>query len=82
MNDILKKYGIISTIVVALGLGSYVSGLKPVFAYELAQTNDKLDNFACLQIIFEYEKAKQAGNAKMMAILIQQAQAFNCSLPS
>lgn len=34
-QSLLKKYGIIATIVSILGISGYLKGLTPVFAYEL-----------------------------------------------
>ena len=36
-DKIMKRYGIIAGIVGLLGLGGYLSGLKPVFAYQLEE---------------------------------------------
>lgn len=77
-----KKYIILVAIASFLGIGGYLGGLKPVFAYELAQTNKKLDDFACIQIVIEYARAKRENNDLMVSFWIQKAGEFNCTLPS
>lgn len=88
-----KKYWWIVALVSYLGLGSYFEGLRPVFTFqlkahaqeetvELAQTNKKLDEFACMQVVIEYQKAKNANDLTMIAYWTQQAQKFGCKLPT
>lgn len=90
--DFVKKYGWLVLVVGYLGLGQYFEGLQPIFRFqldahaqevtlEMAQTNKKLDNFACLQIVMEYLDAKKVGDTAMMAYWAQQASTFNCTLP-
>lgn len=64
-----------------LSVGSYLGGLKPVFAYELAQTNKKIDQFACIQIVIEYSKAKRENDDLLVAFWGQKSVEFNCTLP-
>lgn len=51
-------------------------------ARKMAQTNKKLDEIACLQIVANYINAKKTGDATMIAHWTQQASIFNCTLPT
>lgn len=91
--DFLKKYWWAAVLVSYLGLGQFFQGLQPMFRFqfeahaqdaerEMAQTNKKLDQIACLQIVANYINAEKSGDATMMAHWAQQAAIFNCTVPS
>lgn len=82
ISDLAKHSGLITVIISVMGVGGYLSGMRPAWSYELAQTNKKLDDFACLQIVIEWQKAKAENNIHLIAYWTQQAQRFNCALPS
>ena len=62
-------------------VGGFFSGIRPVMAFELAAVNDKIDQFACLQVVMKYVEAVKAGDAEMIAYWSQQAAVFACTLP-
>lgn len=91
--DWIKKYWWVGALATYLGIGQFFEGLQPVFRYqmeahasqaygEMSQTSKKLDEFACMQIVINYQKAKAEGDANMVSYWLQQAQKFNCTLPS
>lgn len=90
---LLNRYSLIISILTALGLGGWAADAIPMFQgghdadinrlqQEITQTGGKLDQYACMQIVINYENAKKAGDINMMAYWLQQAKIFNCTLPS
>lgn len=91
--DWVKKYWWVGVVITYLGLGQFFEGLQPVFRFQMeahanaayskmSQTGKKLDEFACMQIVINYQNAKITGDSNMVSYWLQQAQKFNCALPS
>jgi hypothetical protein len=91
--DWVKKYWWVGVAVTYLGLGQYFEGLQPVFRFqmeahakaaysEMAQTTEKLDQIACMQIVSYFINAVKDNDPFMIAHWRREALKFNCILPS